>query len=290
MKKFTFQLFSDIHLENKCTFPKIHPLCDHLFLAGDIGNLTRKGNLYNFLDYCSKNWEHVYYVAGNHEFYIPDSNFTKINQSYQHTIGKRYDNVHYLDNEAVALTDDLNLYGCTFWTRPTPTDYSSFTDYMYLTKEVVTALSMEQELKLKQYLTNTTQKTLVMTHFPPLQKGTSHPRFEAQPSYMNDYFAWNTESLGTNFPWNNVLGWISGHTHHSYDFVLPMSLVVDDHAAQRPSDQTHPVAKLPSELVVEDLRSSDQNVRFVSNQVGYAKEALDGSSVFNEDGVFTVTL
>ena len=39
---------------------------------------------------------------------------------------------------------------------------------------------------------------------------------------------------------------------------LPSELVVESHAAQRPSDQTHPVAKLPSELVVEGLQPSGQ--------------------------------
>jgi predicted phosphohydrolase len=259
MKKFQFQLFSDIHLElrNSISFdkspgsfiPKIRPLCPTLFLAGDIGNATNPSHL-QFLDYCSQNWAQVYYVPGNHEFYVPESNFENINRTYKHTIGERYTNVHYLDNEAVPLTDDINLYGCTFWTRPSVSDkYSYFTDHMYVDISEVARISMEHEQALKTYLKNTTKKTIVMTHFPPVQNQTSHPRFVHQPQENTDYFAWNASTLGE-VAWHNVIGWISGHTHHSYDFI------------------------------------DKGGVRFLSNQMGYRNELTDSSNTFNEDGLF----
>ena len=45
-----FQLFSDIHLELCKNVPYIKPLADYLFLAGDIGNIS-KPNLKLFIDY-----------------------------------------------------------------------------------------------------------------------------------------------------------------------------------------------------------------------------------------------
>ena len=41
---------------------------------------------------------------------------------------------------------------------------------------------------------------------------------------------------------------------------LPAELVVEGYASQMPSDQTHSVAKLPAELVVEGILPSDQNI------------------------------
>ena len=50
---------------------------------------------------------------------------------------------------------------------------------------------------------------------------------------------------------NNVIGWISGHTHWSHDFMK-------------------------------------DNIRFVSNQTGYYKEHKNGVSKFQPDKVFEI--
>ena len=249
---YKFQLFSDIHTEMGKTFPKIQPLCPNLFLAGDIGN-SGNPTLYEFLDYCSQNWENVYYVPGNHEFYVPGSSFTKLNDGYKEVIGERYKNVHYMDSDVLPLTDDINLYSCTFWTRPTPKpfhSYDGFADYLYLSKDEVTALSIEQESKLRAYLNSTDKKTIVMTHFPPIQTNTSNPRFANTPQNTKDYFAWNPTAIG-DIDCKNVIFWISGHTHYSYDFV------------------------------------GKDGVRFLSNQMGYKHDALgDATNLFKEDGLY----
>jgi predicted MPP superfamily phosphohydrolase len=71
MTTFKFQLISDIHLENyeKLDFTKlIKPVEPVLFLAGDIGHINTK--IYkDFMNYVSENWDVIYIVLGNHEFY-----------------------------------------------------------------------------------------------------------------------------------------------------------------------------------------------------------------------------
>jgi hypothetical protein len=69
-----FQYVSDIHLEtyqntSKVLFKTIlKPSAPYLALCGDIG--YPGAQLYKpFLEYCSKHFEHVFYIAGNHEFY-----------------------------------------------------------------------------------------------------------------------------------------------------------------------------------------------------------------------------
>lgn len=69
------QYVSDIHLEthNNNTSTELFktilkPSAPYLALCGDIG--YPGAPLYeSFLKYCSDNFEHVFYVAGNHEYY-----------------------------------------------------------------------------------------------------------------------------------------------------------------------------------------------------------------------------
>ena len=74
------QIISDIHLEyynnDFRNFSSIiKPISDNidntpkvLFLAGDIGKIDHP-TFKPFMDYVSENWDEIYYVAGNHEFY-----------------------------------------------------------------------------------------------------------------------------------------------------------------------------------------------------------------------------
>jgi hypothetical protein len=109
MANFTFQLYSDIHLEFYKSFPKIKPTAEYLFLAGDIGIITQP-NFTNFFDYCSENWKHVFYVLGNHEYYNKKS-YSKLNTMYK-TLFEKYNNIHLLDNSSYEL-DNIKIIGST---------------------------------------------------------------------------------------------------------------------------------------------------------------------------------
>lgn len=76
------QVLSDIHLEEKAQIPSILPMSDTLFLAGDIGVLGN--NLYeSFINYCSKGWDIVFYVLGNHELYSKDKSIDELVEDYK---------------------------------------------------------------------------------------------------------------------------------------------------------------------------------------------------------------
>ena len=50
----------------------------------------------------------------------------------------------------------------------------------------------EEDLKsISNYLNKSIKKTIVMTHFPPIQDGTSSPVYFNQSQCLKDYFAWN---------------------------------------------------------------------------------------------------
>ena len=71
------QYASDLHLENAINKQKQlkHPLIpkgDILILAGDIVWLSAIDQQKDFFDYCSNNFETVYWVPGNHEYYHED--------------------------------------------------------------------------------------------------------------------------------------------------------------------------------------------------------------------------
>jgi predicted phosphodiesterase len=264
-KKLAFQVYSDLNIE---TWDKIMGLpvkAKYLFLAGDICKETN-ANFIPFMDYCSKNWEKVFYVPGNYEFHCKKKNYNELCFDYKYRLNKRYNNIHYLDNEFISLNDEINVYGSTFWTTPpfnsTYESKLSIKDYnciTYFNKTIghivdldvnyVKELANESVNKLQKYLNETDKKTIVMTHFPPLRSGTSNPKYLALDKIKNHYYSWNDKTLN-NFNLKNVPIWISGHTHWCYDF-------------------------------------EKNNTRFISNQLGYIYEP--DKSLVNEDGIFELT-
>jgi hypothetical protein len=264
-RKITIQIFSDIHLELWNKMPEIPVKAKYLFLAGDICNINHP-LFYTFLDYCSKNWIKTFYVPGNHEYYIKKKNYNELLFEYKYKIGERYKNIYCLDNNYVSLDEEnINIYGATFWTQPpfdSTYDAKMFiNDYNWITYfkqgldkvvnldiNYVRQLSDESFTGLQEYLNTTDKKTIVMTHFPPHRIGTSAPRYLAEKRIANLYFAWPNNTLST-FKLDNVLTWISGHTHWSYDF--------------------------------------EQNgVRLIGNQLGYQSEV--GHTGLNEDGIYEI--
>lgn len=266
-RKITIQVFSDIHIELWNKMPTIQVKANYLFLAGDICNITHP-LFYPFLDYCSLNWKKTFYIPGNHEYYIKKKNYNELLFEYKYKIAERYKNVFCLDNNFISLDEEnINIYGSTFWTQPPfASTYEAqmfVNDYNYISYfkqglnqvvdldiNYVKQLSNEAFTSLQDYLNETDKKTIVMTHFPPNRTGTSDPRYLAEKRAINSYFAWPDGTL-QNFKLDNVLTWISGHTHWSYDFM-------------------------------------QDDVRLIGNQLGYKSEV--GHTGVNEDGVYEINV
>jgi hypothetical protein len=62
------------------------------------------------------------------------------------------------------------------------------------------------------------KKVIVMTHFPPQQTNTSHSKYSLQEKMIKNYFSHPDKTITEFNNVNNILCWISGHTHYSYDF------------------------------------------------------------------------
>lgn len=111
------QIVSDTHIEFRKQLPTIPRLADHIALLGDIGN-PRVRSYEIFIGNMSKEFETVFVVLGNHEYYTSNSKWhmKTIKQRIDGIIAK-YDNVHLLERLTFDLTDNTRLVGCTLWSN-----------------------------------------------------------------------------------------------------------------------------------------------------------------------------
>lgn len=283
MVKFRFQLFSDIHCELTKNIPKIPNLAPYLFLAGDIGKINTN-NFTEFIEYANKNWEKVFYVCGNHEYYHASKTHVEINQMYK-KLFVNYSNIIFLDDSHYKLniTNQLNtnnqikIYGSTLWSNVTQTNKLNDFNMIKMKNEKNWTVPINEKYfnqlhfnSLKQLVNTvkesaiTNEKLIIITHFPPIKKingtnnTTSHVKFQSQPEYLANYFAndligLNLDTYGINETdfYSNINLWISGHTHYSYDFTY-------------------------------------NKTRFLSNQIGYIGEQNMSNPKY--DGVFEIDL
>jgi predicted phosphohydrolase len=223
METFKFQLYSDIHLEFNKSYPEIPPFEENLILAGDIGKINTL-NFKPFFDYCSSKWKKVFYVLGNHEYYHSKKTMFNLNNEYKEFF-KNYDNIFLLDNSSYEFSDKLRIVGSTLWSNPTK--YKGLNDFNYILEfndhiNKTLGITVDKFRSLHEqavkYLFNEINKKdknlIIITHFPPSQNKTSHPKYDYQEQYLKDYFASN---IIDNIKDKNhkIKGWIYGHTHYS---------------------------------------------------------------------------
>jgi len=258
MKHFTFQLYSDLHLEYSKNIPKIEPLTNYLFLAGDIGKINTD-IFEQFFDYCSSKWEKVFYCLGNHEFYHSFKTFTELRNEYNLFFSK-YNNVFLIDNSTYEF-ENFVVLGNTLWSHPD--DDTGLNDFKSIniikddiSKKYNLTIKNFQEMhkqnkdfikdKIKKY---NNKNIIILTHFPPSQKNTSSEKYKNQSKHYINYFASNF--IDDFQEKNDIICWIYGHTHFS------------------------------------NFMDSNKNFKLVSNQLGYTDEINDVN--FNEDGLYNVS-
>ena len=213
----------------------LKPAARYLALAGDIGRPDT--DLYkSFIDFTARNWDHVFLVAGNHEYYARTQpsrwKYSTPNHYFEtHELIKKivsaYKNVTFLhhDNPSIYLAKEkLAIVGSTLWTHIGDEYKYSATDYMNDYKLIpfedgdIRPLSpMDTNIihaKEKRMLESQidywgTQKTqvCVITHHMPSFTLIS-PRYKDSP--LNYCFASNCEDLMK----PHVRAWIYGHTHN----------------------------------------------------------------------------
>ncbi|KAK5578520.1 hypothetical protein RB653_008192 [Dictyostelium firmibasis] len=129
-----FKYASDIHLEMRDCLENMKKLKgiyefekkpNHryfLALVGDIGSpIKGEKLLLEFLKLCSNQYERVFYIAGNHEYYNQrDYTIFDIKSKLRELIeNNKLSNVHFLDNEIYQL-DEFRIIGSTLWSLVDP--------------------------------------------------------------------------------------------------------------------------------------------------------------------------
>jgi len=234
---------SDIHLEfvgaqrSKSIVHDLFPAPfgnDHvLILAGDIGQLEdREGiPLRTFLKACTVRFDSVVYILGNHEYYSKASRRTpkEILFACYKRLEHEFPNLRVLDNQMTQLHQnfDLKVFGATLWSRPTTTIMNDrnmiwLGEGKHPTPADYTKWNTEALDELTRCISTLREdeKLVVVTHFPPIQEGTSANKYRDQPQEIKSYFANHLGSFIRQYT-KQIPLWICGHTHLSFDFIVP---------------------------------------------------------------------
>ncbi|TEY84019.1 hypothetical protein BOTCAL_0023g00400 [Botryotinia calthae] len=235
----TFQILSDLHLEvcsQYYTFA-ITPVAPYLILAGDVGRLIDYEGYLAFLAKQTAQFEKVFLVLGNHEFYHL-SHTSALEQA------QRLENEAVLNGKLVLCHQkrwDIELgdshttiLGCTLWSKIDDgareavqtrikdlekIDSWSIDDHIAAHMFDLTWLSNQvtniQNQNKFRAEGESERKILVITHHAPTVVGTSSPKNANNP--WGSAFA--TELLGdSSMNWVGVKAWVFGHTHFTTDF------------------------------------------------------------------------
>ncbi len=219
---YKFQIASDLHIDinHPQKFSSIlEPSAPYLILAGDIAEAI-SSDYRNFLKYCDDNWELVFLVAGNHEYY--QGSIERTDQKLK-LFENDFDNLHILQRDKYLMEDEkIRILGTTLWSYIPPkaqkSVYSFLNDYQmidYLNHKTISIGDTNQLFYMNyRWLSEELKKdeeyqTIVVTHHAPTFKNTSAPIYRDQ---MTNYAFAN--SLDNLFPGVDL--WIHGHTHYNH--------------------------------------------------------------------------
>lgn len=251
MKSYTvndlrFQILSDIHLEARGdTIPQITPSASNLILAGDIG-YPSSAIYKKFLDWASSNYDLVFLVAGNHEYWSKTLPLDRTIALLERMCAD-YSNVVFLEQETVIIEYEerkIRVFGATLWSdlEKYPEIKYLISDYKRITMTLRPPSTKRGPITTK-YVTTIHQQTVAMLEKlledpMPLLVITHHlPSFLCTP-FRDRYtpaYATNLEGM-LKVP---IVMWVCGHSHHSMDTTI-------------------------------------QGIRVVSNQMGYPLEKDEG--------------
>lgn len=241
-----FQIISDLHLETPVQSPSYSyfsspanfPIsADHLLLLGDIGLITHKQPLLQFLQSLLRRDEQlkIFYVAGNHEPYHTTLEACLATlHSWEETLNAEFGSrFHVMQRRRVDISATTTLLGCTLWTH-VPSQYAHTVaaalkdidektgiwnrtlddhntdhkkDLAWLNAQITTIEDSEPHREI-----------MVLTHHSP----TINPRANSKrfPPERPMNSAFRTDLSGEKC-WTSpsVKVWAFGHTHFSCQFV-----------------------------------------------------------------------
>jgi predicted phosphodiesterase len=215
-----FQILSDLHLEFYKNLPKNicnehFPKAPNLFLVGDIGYPFDDIWL-QFIEWCEVNFERIFYIQGNHEFYKND--FDVITEYIRTTLASK-PNFTFLERGVISYLDGYKVIGCTLWSTQTHSLYYGMNDSKYIYKNGA-CMTLDDLLEIhrkdKEWLaSNVDSNTIVMTHHVP-SFDLIHPKYKTK--FYSDFhsaYASNCDLIIL-----KAKLWIYGHTHIGSDVMF----------------------------------------------------------------------
>lgn len=211
------QVVSDLHLEFLDSLPDMFGpdfvTAPNLFLAGDIGYPKADSGIWlEFINFCDKYYDKIFYIPGNHEAY--KSEYYKTIDTIKEVLKSRPKFV-FLEAGVVSNLGPYKVVGCTLWSDITESGFVSLNDKYIKIKpgDVFRRLSRQDVIEFhkkdKAWLESQVDaNTIVMTHHLP-----SFELIDCQ--YKDPKYA----DLNTGFASELDLillrsrAWIYGHTH-----------------------------------------------------------------------------
>jgi predicted phosphohydrolase len=216
------QILSDVHLELRKTMPELPPvLASKMALLGDIGSLYR-----DFLGLMSRLYDHVFLLAGNHEYYNRRRTHHAIAEEIE-VVCAAFDNVYFLDNDTVEV-EGVRYVGTTLWSHVPKADETIVTrgikDYTRIQRAIydptgsgrthapvtVNYTNVLHEAAVHFLKTEMAADSglpmVVLSHHAPSMRSVAG-EFEGSP--LNSAFATGLEGMLKAPP---VVAWLHGHT------------------------------------------------------------------------------
>lgn len=222
------QYASDLHIEFQANRAwlfghGLKPSADILVLAGDIAYLGDRQLMHNeYFDWLSDNYEQVYIVPGNHEYY---RGYELRDTLYNFELLIR-DNVRYINNKSVVI-GDTELFFTTLWSRVPNAFIADIQNGMMDTRLICykNALLFAGEFNElhqiclgwlhKAVESSTAKHKVVVTHHCP----TFNPAFNGYPgSSLNCGFLVDMDEFIVQH--QDIDFWVFGHTHYNGDAVV----------------------------------------------------------------------
>lgn len=228
------QYASDLHLNDYASTTPfsefLTPSAPLLILAGDVCPVEYP--LYaDFLRWCSRNWNRVIVISGNHEYFterIPQS-MDQIDQIIMDQT-HRLPNVFFLQHGESIVFQGIRFVGATLWSSVDPIlsdeiehtkgDYvHTYTGNRNTTVRDIRQLHNTHSQNLRTVLSSSKEPVVVITHHLPSYSLVS-------PEYHNDRkvscYASHDDDILYRFK-AKICIWICGHAHRSGDWIHPTS-------------------------------------------------------------------
>lgn len=252
---------SDLHLEFEDIVLKNEDNAEVLILSGDImiaqdlhdhpepevpytseiirllGSRQRKAKEYrDFLRRVSKEFPHVVYVAGNHEFY--HGKWKGSIQDLRNECAK-FDNVYFLENDSKAI-GDYTFMGSTVWTdlnKGDPVTMHSIrdvmSDYTFIRNDELgytklrPAHTVSRHRNTLEYFKSKLSdikdnKVVVVGHHAPSHLSI-HAMYRNQPLVNGAYYS-DLSDFILDHP--QIKLWTHGHMHNPFDYMIGDTRVV----------------------------------------------------------------